>query len=176
MWNFVKSRSEAPPPRVERGTEQKNCLFLLEVFFGGAYKSEIVKTIFLRGCPEPAEGRAAGRSNWIFSGIFDKIGKVGSRIFKQRAPNWTSRFLGSQNDRMLAAPAGAARKELGGKIKRRDEIPRHNFFGNEAVRYCEAMYENKFSFQFFAQNIPLRGIEAIFHSLAEHKPRQNIKL
>ena len=33
---------------------------------------------------------------------------------------------------MLAAPAGAARKELGGKIKRRDEIPRNNFFGNEA--------------------------------------------
>jgi len=38
------------------------------------------------------------------------------------------------------------------------------------------MNENKFSFQFFAQNILLRGIEAIFHSLAEHKPRQNIKL
>jgi len=29
---------------------------------------------------------------------------------------------------------------------------------------------------FFAQNILLRGIEAIFHSLAERKPRQNIKL
>jgi len=32
------------------------------------------------------------------------------------------------------------------------------------------MYKNKFLFQFFAQNIPLRGIEAIFHSLAEHLP------
>jgi len=38
------------------------------------------------------------------------------------------------------------------------------------------MNKNKFLFQFFAQNIPLRGIEAIFHSLAEHKLRQNIKL
>ncbi|MBU4455342.1 hypothetical protein KJ586_02415 [Patescibacteria group bacterium] len=71
---------------------------------------------------------------------------------------------------MLAAPAGAARKELGGEIKRRDEIPRHNFFGNEAVRHNEVMCKNKFLFQFFAQNIPLRGIEAIFHSLAEHLP------
>jgi len=77
---------------------------------------------------------------------------------------------------LLAAPNGAARKELGGKIKRRGEIPRNNFFGNEAVRHNEVMYKNKFLFQFFAQNIPLRGIEAIFHSLAEHKPRQNIKL
>ena len=77
---------------------------------------------------------------------------------------------------MLAAPAGAARKELGGKIKRRDEIPRSNFFGNAAVRHNEIMYKNKFLFQFFAQNIPLRGIEAIFNSLAEHKPHQNIKL
>ncbi|MEK7651335.1 MAG: hypothetical protein AAB377_02290, partial [Patescibacteria group bacterium] len=44
--------------------------------------------------------------------------KIGSRIFKQRAPNWTSRFFGSQSDSLLAAPAGAARKELGGKIIR----------------------------------------------------------
>ena len=71
---------------------------------------------------------------------------------------------------MLAAPNGAARKELGGKIKRRGEIPRNNFFGNEAVRHNEVMYKNKFLFQFFAQNIPLRGIEAIFRSLAEHPP------
>ena len=77
---------------------------------------------------------------------------------------------------MLAAPNGAARKELGGKIMRRDEIPNDSFFGNEAGRHNEVMYKNKFLFQFFAQNIPLRGIEAIFHSLAEHKPRQNIKL
>jgi hypothetical protein len=77
---------------------------------------------------------------------------------------------------LLATPAGAARKELGGKIKRRDKIPRRNFFGNEAVRHNEVMYKNKFLFQFFLQNIPLRRIEAIFHSLAEHKPRQNIKL
>jgi len=71
---------------------------------------------------------------------------------------------------MLAAPAGAARKELCGKIKWRDEIPRRNFFGNKAVRHNEVMYKNKFLFQFFAQNIPLRGIEAIFHSLTEHLP------
>ncbi len=71
---------------------------------------------------------------------------------------------------MLAAPAGAARKELGGKIIWRDEIPRRNFFGNEAVRHNEVMDKNKFLFQFFAQNIPLRGIETIFHSLAEHLP------
>ena len=71
---------------------------------------------------------------------------------------------------MLAAPNGAARKELGGKIKRRGKIPRDNFFGNEAVRHNEVMYKNKFLFQFFAQNIPLRGIEAIFHSLAKHLP------
>ena len=77
---------------------------------------------------------------------------------------------------MLAAPAGAARKELGGEIKRRDEIPRNNFFGNETVRHNEVMHKKEFLFQFFAQNIPLRGIEAIFNSLAEHKPRQNIKL
>ena len=60
--------------------------------------------------------------------------KKGSRIFKQRAPDRTSRFFGSQSDSLLAAPRGAARKELGGKIIRRDEIPRNNFFGNEAVR------------------------------------------
>jgi hypothetical protein len=102
--------------------------------------------------------------------------KKGSRIFKQRAPNWTSRFFAGGSRGTLAAPAGAARKELGGKIKRRDKIPRNNFFGNEAVRHNEVMYKNKFLFQFFAQNIPLRGIKAIFHSLAEHKPRQNIKL
>ena len=81
---------------------------------------------------------------------------------------------------MLAAPNGAARKELGGKIKRRDEIPRNNFFGNEAVRHNEVMYKNKFLFQFFAQNTqPFLGkswVETIFYSLAEHKPRQNIKL
>jgi len=71
---------------------------------------------------------------------------------------------------LLAAPNGAARKELGGKIKRQGEIPRNNFFGNEAVRHNEVMYKNKFLFQFFAQNIPLREIEAIFHSLAEHLP------
>lgn len=29
---------------------------------------------------------------------------------------------------MLVAPSGAARKELGSKIKRPDEIPRHNFY------------------------------------------------
>jgi len=77
---------------------------------------------------------------------------------------------------LLAAPAGAARKELGGEIKRRGEIPNDSFFGNEAVRHNEVMYKNKFLFQFFAQNIPRSGIEAIFRSLAEHKPRQNIKL
>src|SRR3989338_7355676 len=49
------------------------------------------------------------------------------------AQNWTSLFLGSQSDSLLAAPFGAARKELGGKIIRRGEIPRNNFFGNEAV-------------------------------------------
>ena len=102
--------------------------------------------------------------------------KEGSSIFKQRAPNWTSRFFAGGNKSSLAAPNGAARKELGGKIIRRDKIPRNNFFGNEAVRHNGVMYKNKFLFQFFAQNIPLRGIEAIFHSLAEHKPRQNIKL
>jgi len=77
---------------------------------------------------------------------------------------------------LLAAPRGAARKELGGKIKRRGEIPRNNFFGNEAVHRNKVMYKNKFLFQFFAQNIPLRGIEAMFRSLTEYKPRQNIKL
>ena len=71
---------------------------------------------------------------------------------------------------LLAVPNGAASKELGGKIIRRGEIPRNNFFGNEAVRHNEVMYKNKFLFQFFAQNIPFRGIEAIFHSLAEHLP------
>ena len=80
------------------------------------------------------------------------------------------------NRGLLAAPAGAARKELGGKIKRRGEIPRNNFFRNEAVRHNEVMYKNEFLFQFFAQNIPLRRIEAIFYFLAEHEPRQNIKL
>jgi len=70
--------------------------------------------------------------------------------------------LGSQSDSLLAAPAGAARKELCGKIKWRDKIPTNSFFGNEAVRHNEVMYKNKFLFQIFAQNIPLRGIEAIF--------------
>ena len=92
--------------------------------------------------------------------------KEGSRIFKQRAPNWTSWFFVGGSRGLFAAPAGAARKELGGKIKRRGEIPRNNFFGNEAVRHNEVMYKNKFLFHFFAQNIPLRGIEAIFRSLA----------
>jgi len=32
--------------------------------------------------------------------------KKGSRIFKQRAPNWTSRFFGSQSDKMFAVPVG----------------------------------------------------------------------
>jgi len=79
-----------------------------------------------------------------------------------------------------ALPAGrsprlrAARKELGGKIKRRGEIPRNNFFGNEAVRHNEVMCKNKFLFQFFAQNTqPFRRkswVEAIFHYLAEYLP------
>jgi len=105
--------------------------------------------------------------------------KMGSRIFKQRAPNWTSRFFAGGSRGSLAAPAGAARKELGGKIKRRNEIPRNNFFGNEAVRHNEVMYKNEFLFQFFVQNtqpFPRKGwVESIFHFLAEHKPRQNIK-
>jgi hypothetical protein len=33
----------------QRGAEQKNCLFILGEFFGGARKSEIVKAIFLLG-------------------------------------------------------------------------------------------------------------------------------
>jgi hypothetical protein len=55
---------------------------------------------------------------------------------------------------LLAAPAGAARKELCGKIIRLDKIPRRDFFGNEAVRHNEVMYKNEFLFQFFTQKYP----------------------
>src|SRR3990167_3334598 len=75
----------------------------------------------------------ASVSEWRRGGASVSL-KKGSRIFKQRAPNWTSRFFVGGSRGLLAAPNGAARKELGGKIKRRDEIPRNNFFGNEAVR------------------------------------------
>ena len=77
-------------------------------------------------------------------------------------------FCGGEEKDCSPRLRGGARKELGGKIIRRDEIPRNNFLGNEAVCHNEVMYKNKFLFQFFAQNIPLRGIEAIFHFLAEH--------
>ena len=71
------SRSEAPPPHaVERGAEQKNFLFLLEEKIGGARKIKKVKKIFLRGS-SAFGGMAAGRSEWIFSEIFDKIGSSG---------------------------------------------------------------------------------------------------
>jgi hypothetical protein len=51
-------------------------------------------------------------------------------------------ILGSGKRGLLAAPAGAASKELCGKIKRRDKIKRGDFFGNEAVRQNEVLYEN----------------------------------
>src|SRR3989338_8115729 len=87
--------------------------------------------------------RRGGVALLAFSKNFDKMNlrnvadpsfKKGSRIFKQRAPNWTSFFLGGGSRGLPAPPAGGTRKELGGKIKRRGEIPRNNFFGNEAVR------------------------------------------
>jgi hypothetical protein len=43
-------------------------------------------------------------------------------------------FGGRGSRGTLTAPAGAACKELGDKIKRRGEMPRNNFLGNEAVR------------------------------------------
>lgn len=60
---------------------------------------------------------------------------------------------------MLAAPADAARKELGGKIKWRDEIPRNNFFGNEAVRSNFLRKISRFA-----------GLRRFFIPLAEHLP------
>jgi hypothetical protein len=100
---------------------------------------------------------------------------MSSRIFKDRAQNRICQIFGSGQRGLLAAPAGAVRKELGGKIIRWDKIPRHNFFGNEAVRHNEVMLKSfemswfkKLETNLFAQNIPLRGIETIFHSLAEH--------
>jgi len=63
---------------------------------------------------------------------------------------------------LLAAPAGADRKELGGKIKRRGEIPRNNFFGNEAVGHNEVMYKNKFLFQFLRKISRFAGLRRFF--------------
>ena len=43
----LEAKPRRPARKVEGRTERKNCLFLLEEFFGGARKSEIVKAIFL---------------------------------------------------------------------------------------------------------------------------------
>jgi len=66
-----EAKPRRPARKVEGRAEQKNCLFLLEEFFGGARKSEIVKAIFLRGVP--SHGTAAGRSSWFRSAILDKM-------------------------------------------------------------------------------------------------------
>jgi hypothetical protein len=78
--NSAAPEPEAKPRRlfVQNRAEQKNCLSLLEEFFGGARKSEIVKAIFLRGVP--SHGTAAGRSGWFRSGISDKMSS--SRVVK----------------------------------------------------------------------------------------------
>jgi hypothetical protein len=75
--NSAAPEPEAKPRRllVQSRAEQKNCLFLLEEFFGGARKSQIVKAIFLRGVP--SHGTAAGRSGWFRSGISDKMSSSG---------------------------------------------------------------------------------------------------
>jgi len=50
---------EAKPRRlfVQNRAERENCLFLLEKFFGGARKSEIVKAIFREACRITARRR-----------------------------------------------------------------------------------------------------------------------
>jgi hypothetical protein len=80
VWgNSAAPEPEAKPRRparkVEGRAEQKNCLFLLEEFFGGARKSKSAKAIFLRGVP--SHGTAAGRSGWFRSGISDKMSSSG---------------------------------------------------------------------------------------------------
>jgi len=65
--------------------------------------------------------------------------KKGSRIFNYSPPNRILQVFFCGQRSLLAAPCGAARKELSGKIKRRDEIPRRHFFRNEAVRHNEVM-------------------------------------
>ena len=73
-----EAKPRRPARKVEGRAEQKNYLFLLEEFFGGVRKSEIVKAIFLRGVP--VHGTAAGRSGWFRSAILDKMSS--SRVVK----------------------------------------------------------------------------------------------
>ena len=68
----------------------------------GARKKETVEENFVEAWPPRSAGRRGGVALLVFSKDFDKTilrnaadfsFKEGSRIFKQRAPNWTLRFL-----------------------------------------------------------------------------------
>ena len=75
------SRKQSPAALSERlraEPSRKIAFSLLEEFFSGTRKSEIVKAIFLRGVP--LGGTAAGRSGWFRSGISDKMSS--SRVVK----------------------------------------------------------------------------------------------
>lgn len=92
-----EAKPRRPARKVEGRAEQKNCLFLLEEFFGGARKSKFVKAIFPRGVPSC--GTAAGRSGWFRSGISDKMSSSGvvktHRLYKflEKSDNSLLRLL-----------------------------------------------------------------------------------
>jgi len=69
-------RAEAKPRRPAlwaRKPKQKNFLFLLEEKTG-ARKIKKQRKFFCKAGRRHRRRRAAGRSEWIFSGIFDKVG------------------------------------------------------------------------------------------------------
>ena len=108
MWGeFRRARAGSEAPRrlfAQNRAEQKNCLFLLGEFFGGARKSEIIKAIFLRGVP--SHGTAAERSGWFRSGILDKMSS--SRVVKTHQNltfgKLTDLFVGSTERRPCVLP------------------------------------------------------------------------
>ena len=102
--------------------------------------------------------------------------KIGSRIFNYRPPNRILQIFGSGQQDLLAAPAGAARKEWSRKIKRRNKIKGNDFFGNKAVRQNKVLYDNFWKYEgskIFISNFspsipPVAELRRFFQSLAEH--------